>query len=301
MSQKDVQIHSDWRFMYERGVSNGLITYSNSFSSNSIHGVKFDIFCGLLKENECIIVLSKTPCTPADATFKILINSKAYTEYIDGWINNCTFKYSLTSTCASPYAEYNFSCTITWHGFKDSLPNAIHANLKNFNSSPDLSDMKIVIGKEEIPVHKMILASYSPVFLTMFKANMKESRDKRIIVTDIDVNIMKKVIDFMYTGALHPDPEVPDLLSILNVAEKYEIMALKAFCERKLIKKMAVENVLEILDEPSVYGVPQLIQAATGFMIDHKSAIMKLEKFADLHRRKPELLVDFVVRTMAAN
>ncbi|KAK0091598.1 hypothetical protein PV326_002977 [Microctonus aethiopoides] len=183
----------------------------------------------------------------------------------------------------------------------ESIPDGIYANLKNFLTSPDLSDMTIVIDEREIPVHKIILAAYSPVFLAMFKANMIESVNKQIIVRDIQVSMMKKVIDFMYMGIIHPVPEICDLLSILQVADKYEIMALVTWCERKLVEKMKVENVLEILDKASEYGVLQLIKTAISFMVKNKSAIIKLEELKDLHRRKPEVLLEFVVRSIAAD
>ncbi|KAK0083983.1 hypothetical protein PV325_007826 [Microctonus aethiopoides] len=310
MSQDDIQICHEWTvFHYIRANkwSPMDFMYSNSFVSDLIRGVKFDIFCGMLTENECVVVLSKTPCTPVSASFKILINSiDEYEEtHVDAWINNCTLKYnylSKTIKCPSFYhASYTFQCTITWHGFKESIPNGIYANLKNFLTSPDLSDMAIVIGEKEIPVHKVLLAAYSPVFLTMIKSDSTKSVNKRIIVTDIEDSMMKKVINFMYTGVIYPVPEMCDLLSILQVADKYEIMALKTFCERKLIEKFEVENVLEILDEASEYRVPQLMKTATSFMVENKSAIMKLEKLADLHRRKPEILLDFVVGSIAAD
>ncbi|KAK0083977.1 hypothetical protein PV325_007820 [Microctonus aethiopoides] len=283
------------------------MTYTNSFTSNSILGVKFDIFCGMTSENEFSAVITKTPCTPAKATIKIeVIDTDIYKQKcVDGWINRCILKFNFNPRVREDFGRatfpFEFKCTITWHGFKESIPGGIYANLKNFLTSPDLSDMTIVIGKKQIPVHKAILAAYSPVFFAMFKANMRESVNKQIVVTDIEVDIMEKAINFMYTGVIHPVPEICDLLSIMQVADKYRIIALMTWCERKLIERLEVENVLEILDKASEYAVPQLMKIATSFMVENKSAIVKLEKLADVHRRKPEVLLEFIVRSMAAD
>ncbi|KAK0074943.1 hypothetical protein PV326_012040 [Microctonus aethiopoides] len=258
------------------------------------------------KKKEFVLVLSKTPCTPAKATIEIrVMNTDSYEQKnVDGWINNCTLKFYFDPNIknyGSNLCLNKFKCTITWHGFKESIPDGIYANLKNFLTSPDLSDMTIVIGKKKIPVHKAILAAYSPVFFAMFKANMRESVNKQIVVTDIEVDIMEKIINFMYTGTIYPVPEICDLLSIMQVADKYGIITLMTWCERKLIEKLKVENVLEILDRVSEYEVPQLMKIATSFMVENKLAITKLEKFADLHRRKPEVLLEFIVGIVAAD
>ncbi|KAK0092472.1 hypothetical protein PV326_001330 [Microctonus aethiopoides] len=80
--------------------------------------------------------------------------------------------------------------------------------------------MMIVIDEKEILVHKIILAAHSTVFSAMFKAGLSESKNKRIIVIDIEVDIMQKVVEFMYTETINSLPEYGDLLSILKVADK---------------------------------------------------------------------------------
>lgn len=54
----------------------------------------------------------------------------------------------------------------------------------------------------KIPAHKVILASSSLFFLTMFNTNFKEKNDKIIAIQDIDSNILEIVIKYMYTFEL---------------------------------------------------------------------------------------------------
>ncbi|KAK0161732.1 hypothetical protein PV327_008150 [Microctonus hyperodae] len=48
-------------------------------------------------------------------------------------------------------------------------------------------------------------------------------------------------------------------------------------------------------------GVPQLIETVISFMVEHKSEIIKLEDFEDFYCRKPEILLEFAVRSVAAD
>ncbi|KAK0078592.1 hypothetical protein PV325_002331 [Microctonus aethiopoides] len=77
----------------------------------------------------------------------------------------------------------------------------------------------------------------------MLKAGMAESVNEQVVITDIEVDIMEKVIEFMYTGVIDPIPGFNDLEEIVT-----------------------------------------------------KSQIVALEDFADLYRRKPEILFEFIIR-----
>ncbi|KAK0169817.1 hypothetical protein PV328_010455 [Microctonus aethiopoides] len=310
MSDEDINMRLKWRFSYFDRDEKAFFVYSNSFDTSLIADVKIEIFSGVLNLKEYFVVLSKTPYTPANATITIQsrgydkVEHVIYQKHVNRWMDNYSFKCkfhkdSLFTDELDSVILSELQCDITWHGYDESERDIIYGSLEQFITAPDFSDMVIVIGEKEIPVHKIILAAYSPVFLAMFKANMTASVNKRIIVTDIEVDIMKKVIDFMYTGVIHPVPDIDVLISILEVADKYEIMTLEKLCEQKLLEKVRIGNVLEILDRTSLFRVPQLRQTITSFLVKNKSSIIGLEGFADLHNRKPELLFEFIINGIA--
>jgi speckle-type POZ protein len=67
------------------------------------------------------------------------------------------------------------------------------------------SDYTIVVqsddGQEEIPVHRMLLEARSPFFRGMLESNMAEAQEGRYVVRDIDANVFKALLHFIYTGA----------------------------------------------------------------------------------------------------
>ena len=54
----------------------------------------------------------------------------------------------------------------------------------------------------EIPAHRLVLASASAYFRTMFRINMHESSKERIHLRDVDSASMEALVDFAYTGKI---------------------------------------------------------------------------------------------------
>ncbi|KAK0072283.1 hypothetical protein PV326_000219, partial [Microctonus aethiopoides] len=316
MSQEEIKIIHEWQFRCNRkthrisGASVNETTYSGSFRSNLIPNIEFEIFCCVSNNEICYVILSKKPTTPVNATIAIECMSTKQLEqiHVNQWTDNCILKFHFEKAIRDSfhYGEFSglkFQCNITWRTFEKPKPQVLdnlYDRFKNFLTTSDLSDMTIANDEKEIKVHKMILAAYSPIFLALFKADMStESVNKKIIVTvDIEDDIMEKVIEFMYTGVIEPVLDFNVLLSILEVADKYEIIVLKELCEKKLSENITIDNVLKILERASLYGVPQLIETLISFMVEGKSQIVALEGFADFYSRKPELLYEFFIRSI---
>ena len=54
----------------------------------------------------------------------------------------------------------------------------------------------------QIPVHKAVLASRSPVFEAMFSYNMSETEKKEVEIIDIGLSTVRDMLTYMYTGML---------------------------------------------------------------------------------------------------
>ena len=79
-------------------------------------------------------------------------------------------------------------------------------------------------GVALIPVHKIILASFSSKFKRMFEES-QDQRDGLTVVPVVDFPNLKRVINFIYDGqiTLHSKEELDnflDALTILKVVEK---------------------------------------------------------------------------------
>lgn len=98
---------------------------------------------------------------------------------------------------------------------------------------------------KEIKAHKVLLAARSPVFESMLTNGMIESSSNIIEVSDIDYEVMKEMIDFMYTGFVSNLSKYA--LDLLFAAEKYHLRGLKVICENYLKTHLNQDNVISIL------------------------------------------------------
>ena len=105
--------------------------------------------------------------------------------------------------------DYKGYCGDAYH-FKE-----LSKNLKLTREKKQFSDiiLRASDGKE-FPAHKLILASRSPVFETMFyHKEFKENKENLICFEDIDSELMKHLLDYVYYGDISFKDEIaPQLI-----------------------------------------------------------------------------------------
>lgn len=66
--------------------------------------------------------------------------------------------------------------------------------------SQKFSDVILCVIGKEFFAHKAILAARSPVFAAMFEHEMEEKKQNRVEITDMDPEVLKEMLKFIYTG-----------------------------------------------------------------------------------------------------
>lgn len=87
------------------------------------------------------------------------------------------------------------------------------------------TDCVLTCGGRDFNVHKAILAARSPVFAAMFEHKMRESQSDRVDVADVDAEVMREMLRFMYTGQAPNLERMAD--DLLAAADKYQLDRLK--------------------------------------------------------------------------
>lgn len=127
----------------------------------------------------------------------------ACTQLKDSWIGLCVndtviFKVEITVYGGlSPISPSNCISGAPVSTLAQSLTQAFN------NANHTFGDMTIVVQGEEIITHKCILSARSPVFQAMLRHNsMLESSTNRVQIDDIDIEVMKELINFIYTDII---------------------------------------------------------------------------------------------------
>lgn len=73
-------------------------------------------------------------------------------------------------------------------------------DLSGLFESQKFSDVILCVSGKEFFVHKAILAARSPVFAAMFEHEMEEKKQNRVDITDMDYDVLREMLRFIYTG-----------------------------------------------------------------------------------------------------
>ncbi|XP_024619881.1 speckle-type POZ protein-like isoform X5 [Neophocaena asiaeorientalis asiaeorientalis] len=104
----------------------------------------------------------------------------------------------------------------------------------------------------------------SPVFNAMFEHEMEESKKNRVEINDVDPEVFKEMMRFIYTGKAPNLDKMAD--NLLAAADKYALERLKVMCEEALCNNLSVENVADTLVLADLHSAEQLKAQAIDFI-----------------------------------
>lgn len=139
------------------------------------------------------------------------------------------------------------------------------------------SDTKLIVGNKEFKVHKCILAARSPVFSAMFECNMKEKIENSVEITDVEPDLMKEVLRFIYTGKVNRMENMEK--DLFRVADKYDLNRLKMLCEEAITNDLTVDNIAEILIFGDFYKSKRIMEDAVDFFLANAKEIIETQNF----------------------
>ncbi|XP_044020999.1 speckle-type POZ protein-like [Aphidius gifuensis] len=132
------------------------------------------------------------------------------------------------------------------------------SGLLSYLENKKFSDIISEVDGKEFKAHKMILSLKSPVFSAMFDhESMKESRDNRVVINDIDVDVVKQMLEYIYTEKT-PSKINDCVQDLLGAANKYQIDDLKEICENNIMGKITVANAVDTLVVADRYDTKEL-------------------------------------------
>ncbi|MEJ1289071.1 putative gene 10696 [Cricetulus griseus] len=152
------------------------------------------------------------------------------------------------------------------------------------------TDCCVVVAGQEFQAHKAILAARSPVFRAMFEHDMKERRTNRVEIRDLEPQVFKAMMGFIYTG------KAPDLHSmadaVLAATDKYGLERLKIMCEDALCRDLSVENAAHTLSLADLHSAGQLKTHALDFITAHASKVSETSSWKAMVGSYPHLVAE---------
>uniref|UniRef100_A0A6V7M1G4 BTB domain-containing protein n=1 Tax=Bracon brevicornis TaxID=1563983 RepID=A0A6V7M1G4_9HYME len=189
----------------------------------------------------------------------------------------------------------NVKCDITWFR-REPVPPNLWKKLHHFCLNPTFSDVKIVIGNEELPAHKMILAAYSSVFAAMLTNPMREANEHRIQIVDANIETMRIVLQYLYQGSTENLNNTETIMRVWIVADKYNIEELKLTCEFRLMYFLDLTNVVAVLRDADSYEARMIKDICFDFIYVHRDRLDAIPEFQVLCIERPHLAYSLMLK-----
>ena len=208
-----------------------------------------------------------------------------------------------------PGGNLTFLCKITVFGTEKTLSGSSGLNddynklkskgntevieqLGRLFNDKELSDVEVECGGELFNCHQLILSTRSDVFRAMFQADMKENRTKKVIIKDVNPDVLKEMLQFIYTGATSENILKEMSGELLAAAEKYQLNCLKEMCEYQLCSNLEVNNSIPSLVLGDMHQAFKLRRMALQMVAKNLTAIVPTEEYKDLVKNHPSLVLE---------
>ncbi|XP_014227701.1 kelch-like protein 13 [Trichogramma pretiosum] len=164
-------------------------------------------------------------------------------------------KLTFATENIEPFLKYDLAQTVPKYNFDCIFLNK------------DLSDVTLRTASEkEIPAHKIMLATASPVFKAMFNHDMLEKQSQIIDMIDVSYEAAVEMLRYIYTGDVGND-ENSLTTELLAVSDKYQLDDLKYRCEKILSFQLSsYVNAVEMLKISDTYRGKYLKKKSVDFI-----------------------------------
>ncbi|CAL5405230.1 unnamed protein product [Camellia sinensis] len=128
------------------------------------------------------------------------------------------------------------------------------------------TDIVINTSDGSIGAHRAVLAARSPVFRSMFSHDLKEKELSTINISDMSSEACQAFLNYIY-GNIQNQEFLTHRLALLRAADKYDILDLKEMCQESLLEDIDARNVLERLQNASLYQLPKLKASCLRYLV----------------------------------
>jgi len=162
-----------------------------------------------------------------------------------------------------------------------STKEEIKAHMENLCEGKTEPDVVFKVEDQEFPANKSILSYRSSYFKNAFSSNMVESRSDVIPINDVRPKVFKALLQHIYLEEFEIEDDI--LEDLFKLANEYNMKKLSTDCQKKLIKKITIENAISYVLFAEKYGAEKLRKACLFFIIKNCEQVFKTPNFKDLN------------------
>jgi len=158
------------------------------------------------------------------------------------------------------------------------------------------ADAVLMVDGNRIYCHKVVLSTYSDFFEAIFLSNMKEAITSEVQLKDVDLETVKNMLSFMYSGNID---KIKINVSLLAAADKYGVLVLRNICIQTLPKMIKSDNVVEICQAGMLLDNKDLVDTTSAYITENWPKLSKQDDIKEFSRKYPDFLIEITNRLSA--
>ncbi|XP_065214346.1 speckle-type POZ protein B-like [Planococcus citri] len=174
----------------------------------------------------------------------------------------------------------------------DIMPSCtLSDDLSQLLEDQEFCDVTLSVNGQQFKAYKGILSARCSVFKAMFKHGMKEANSNPVEITDIEPDVFRELLHYIYTGNVKIT-ETATFVDLFVAADKYDLQNLKFLCEDALCKRLSHDNAANILIMADLHQSEKLKAAAISFIKSNSFAVMSTDGWKDVLDNYSDLVCD---------
>lgn len=158
-------------------------------------------------------------------------------------------------------------------------------------ADPRDSDIVLECGGRVFRCHRVILRARSAVFDRMLDSGMPEVQEGRVVVDDLQPEVLDKLLEYVYTGEVEAMEE--DISELLYAGDKYQITGLVKLCARQFHTHVTTSTAADILLLADRHHLVDLKQMVMMTILSDKATFLADPEFTR-KMTSPELLLELL-------
>jgi hypothetical protein len=139
-------------------------------------------------------------------------------------------------------------------------------------------DFVIKVQNKSFNVHKCVLSTHWPYFITLLESEMSEANSGTLTIEDQNPDVIEAMIYYIYTGTSNVT-DVDLALELITVSDKYNLSDLEVKSLQFVIAKMNKYCVIKGLLKAKLHGLDDLFEACIDFLKNDTNEINDLSNY----------------------
>lgn len=164
--------------------------------------------------------------------------------------------------------------------YSESYAKDHFATIRQLLSDGCLCDVELHIGQWQLPCHRLILASFSSYFRSMFTSNMLETTLHHITIHQVDEQAASMLINYAYNGQLGITKD--NVQSLLETAVLFDVPDVIEACSQFMSHHIDINNCVSICNFAGFHNLTTLSSYARTYILDNFIQVFESDEIQSL-------------------